>query len=257
MASARPLHGLPAPVCCGRDATPLPWSTVTAVASERLHIPGTIGSSIGAGVIPTNGGAHCVFVAVPPARFRDEIRHDIAAGYSRALGELSASLAADVASARFEAALSVFAGRRGLLREAWGPGWALVGDAGYFKDPLTAHGMTDALRDAELLAVAAVQGSASAFAAYAAQREALSRALFEITDAIASFAWDLDTVRQWHRELNTAMKHEAEYLAALSPLGTAMFGRRRQHDRHIIDHRNRRHGMGADDQGAARNRWLC
>ena len=178
---------------------------------------------IGAGVIPTNSGAHCVFVAVPPARFRDEIRHDIAAGFSRALGDLSASLAADVVSARFEAVLSVFAGRRGLLREAWGPGWALVGDAGYFKDPLTAHGTTDALRDAELLAGAAVQGSASAFAAYAAQREALSRALFEITDAIASFAWDLETLRQWHRELNTAMKHEAEYLAALSPPGTGFW----------------------------------
>jgi 2-polyprenyl-6-methoxyphenol hydroxylase-like FAD-dependent oxidoreductase len=118
---------------------------------------------IGAGVIPTNGGAHCAFVAVPPARFRDEIRHDIAAGFSRAPGDLSASLAADVVSARFEAVLSVFAGHRGLLREAWRPGWALVGDAGYFTDPLTAHGMTDALRDAELLAGAAVQGSAGPY----------------------------------------------------------------------------------------------
>ena len=174
---------------------------------------------IGAGVIPTNGGAHCVFVAVPPARFRDEIRHDIAAGYRRALTDLSASLGAEVAAARFEGAHSIFAGRRGYLREAWGPGWALVGDAGYFKDPLTAHGMTDALRDAELLAVAAVQGSANAFAAYAAQREALSRALFEITDAIASFAWNLDTLRQWHLELNTAMKHEVEHMAKLAPPG--------------------------------------
>ena len=34
----------------------------------------------------------------------------------------------------------------------WGPGWALVGDAGYWKDPISAHGLTDALRDAELLA---------------------------------------------------------------------------------------------------------
>jgi 2-polyprenyl-6-methoxyphenol hydroxylase-like FAD-dependent oxidoreductase len=176
---------------------------------------------ISAGVIPTNGGAHCVFIAVSPARFRDEIRHDISAGYSRALADLSASLGANVASARFEGALSVFAGRRGYLREAWGPGWALVGDAGYFKDPLTAHGMTDALRDAELLAVAAVRGSAVAFAAYSAQREALSRALFEITDAIASFTWNLDTVRQWHLELNTAMKHEVEHIAGLSPLGTS------------------------------------
>ena len=188
-----------------------------------LRVPGYTWyyrEGIGAGVIPTNGGAHCVFVAVPPARFRDEIRHDVAAGYGRALADLSASLAADVASARFEGALSVFAGRRGFLREAWGPGWALVGDAGYFKDPLTAHGITDALRDAELLAAAAVQGSASAFAAYAAQRETLSRALFEITDAIASFTWNLDTVRQWHLELNTAMKHEVEHIVGLPPLGT-------------------------------------
>ena len=43
-------------------------------------------------------------------------------------------------------------GVAGFVRRSWGPGWALVGDAGYFKDPITAHGMTDALRDAELLA---------------------------------------------------------------------------------------------------------
>ena len=35
-----------------------------------------------------------------------------------------------------------------------GPGWALVGDAGYHKDPITAQGMLDAFRDAELLAEA-------------------------------------------------------------------------------------------------------
>jgi hypothetical protein len=81
--------------------------------------------------------------------------------------------------------------------------------------------MTDAFRDAELLAVAAARGSAAAFAAYSAQREALSRALFEITDAIASFTWNLDTVRQWHLELNTAMKHEVEHIAGLCPLGTS------------------------------------
>jgi hypothetical protein len=77
-------------------------------------------------------------------------------------------------------------------------------------------------------------GSTVAFAAYAAQREALSHALFEITDAIASFTWNLDTVRQRHLELNTAMKHEVEHV-----------------DRHIIDHRNSHHAMGADDLPAA------
>ena len=162
-----------------------------------------------------------MFVAVPPPRFRGEIRHDVAAGYRRALSDVSVPLAADIASSRFEGELVVFAGRLGFLREAWGPGWALVGDAGYFKDPLTAHGMTDALRDAELLAAAAEQGSSNAFAEYAAQREEMSHTLFEVTDAIASFDWNLDTLRQRHLELNTAMKHEAEYIARLRPLGAA------------------------------------
>jgi flavin-dependent dehydrogenase len=44
------------------------------------------------------------------------------------------------------------AGRRRLGEVAYGPGWALVGDAGYHKDPITAQGITDAFRDSELLA---------------------------------------------------------------------------------------------------------
>jgi len=40
----------------------------------------------------------------------------------------------------------------GFLRRPSGPGWALVGDAGYHKDPVTAQGIRDAFRDAELLA---------------------------------------------------------------------------------------------------------
>jgi flavin-dependent dehydrogenase len=101
------------------------------------------------------------------------------------------------------------------MRQAYGPGWALVGDAGYFKDPLTAHGITDALRDAELLAHAATQGSDAAFVNYAAVRDDLSGPLFEATDAIASFAWDLDRVRSLHVALNQAMKREVEYLVGL------------------------------------------
>jgi menaquinone-9 beta-reductase len=79
--------------------------------------------------------------------------------------------------------------------------------------------MTDALRDAELLAAAAEQRSSNALAEYAAQREAVSHRLFEVTDAIASFDWNLDTLRLRHLELNTAMKHETEHIAQLRPLG--------------------------------------
>jgi flavin-dependent dehydrogenase len=44
-----------------------------------------------------------------------------------------------------------------LPRRPYGPGWALVGDAGYFKDPFAAHGIT-AFRNAELLTDAVIDG---------------------------------------------------------------------------------------------------
>jgi len=40
------------------------------------------------------------------------------------------------------------------FRQPYGPGWALVGDAGYTKDPITAQGIPDAFHDAELCAAA-------------------------------------------------------------------------------------------------------
>jgi flavin-dependent dehydrogenase len=40
------------------------------------------------------------------------------------------------------------------FRRPYGPGWALVGDAGYNRDFITAQGMHDAFRDAELCAAA-------------------------------------------------------------------------------------------------------
>jgi 2-polyprenyl-6-methoxyphenol hydroxylase-like FAD-dependent oxidoreductase len=48
------------------------------------------------------------------------------------------------------------------FRKPYGPGWALVGDAGYSKDPITAQGITDAFRDAELCAAALDQAFSSA-----------------------------------------------------------------------------------------------
>ncbi|MGH8772529.1 MAG: hypothetical protein ACREV2_15340, partial [Burkholderiales bacterium] len=38
------------------------------------------------------------------------------------------------------------------FRKPYGPGWALVGDAGHHRDPCGGYGISDAFRDAELLA---------------------------------------------------------------------------------------------------------
>jgi flavin-dependent dehydrogenase len=102
-----------------------------------------------------------------------------------------------------------------------GPGWALVGDAGYFKDPITAHGITDALRDAELLAraVADVLGGdvpeARRMRAYRCARNRLSTQLFSVTEQIAAYAWDVTTIEGLLRTLSSAMGDEVDYLMAL------------------------------------------
>ena len=101
-----------------------------------------------------------------------------------------------------------FAGQVGFFRQSSGPGWALIGDAGYFKDPITAHGMTDALIDAELLARAAAEGTERALANYQLARDARATGLFDVTDAIASFDWDLAKVQRLHRSLSDEMKNE-------------------------------------------------
>ena len=89
-----------------------------------------------------------------------------------------------------------------------------MGDAGYFKDPLTAHGITDALIDAELLAQAAAAGTEAAFAGYQNARDKLAVGHFEVTDAVASFEWDLPKVRQLHRALSDEMKKESLAVAS-------------------------------------------
>jgi len=170
---------------------------------------------VSAGVIPTNDGLTCVFASLPPGRFHDELRFDVAAGHQQVLRECNGDLAAAVADARPSERYRGFPGLLGYMRQSWGPGWALVGDAGYFKDPLTAHGMTDALVDAEQLARAVIAGSDAALETYQRDRDERTLAFFEATDAIASFEWDLQSIQGLHRSLSEAMKREAAGVLAL------------------------------------------
>ena len=170
------------------------------------------------GAIPTNRGRHCIFVAMSPEALRNGLRRaDREAMFNQAVVAAAPQLAALITRAEADEPLSLFAGRKGFFRQACGPGWALVGDAGYFKDPITAHGITDALRDAELLANAAAAGN---LPGYAATRDALSVSLFETTDAIAALDWNLDQLKALHQTLNQAMKREVEHLLMLQDVQT-------------------------------------
>jgi flavin-dependent dehydrogenase len=175
------------------------------------------GRGASAGAIPTNGGLHVVFAGVPPGRFRAAARGDRGAFLARVLSEVHRGLAAEVRGALFATEPVAFAGEPGFLRQAAGPGWALVGDAGYFKDPFTAHGITDALRDAEILARAVLAGTDAALRRYVATRDALSRPLFEATDALAALDWSFPEAKALHKALSAAMKAEQDWLAAGGP----------------------------------------
>ncbi len=168
-----------------------------------------------AGAIPTNNGQHCVFACVPPEEFSGRFKEDIGRGFLQTIAESSPELRDKMDNAKLGSRFFAFAGMPGYFRQSHGPGWALVGDAGYYKDPLTAHGITDALRDAELLSLAILQGTDRALALYQATRDALSMRLFELTDAIASFRWDLDTIKSLHIQLQAEMKLECDHLAAI------------------------------------------
>jgi flavin-dependent dehydrogenase len=198
-----------APYAVARNASTILYGYWPDLPADGYHWYWRRGATTG--VIPTNDGATCIFVGAPRLR---ELRDDPDAGFRRVLAESAPELAARLAGVAPDT-LRPFAGVPGFLRPAWGPGWALVGDAGYFKDPLTAHGISDALRDAELLARAVLGGGAGALAEYQETRDALSLDLFAISDEIAGFRWDLPALQGLHRRLSRAMAGEVAHLAAL------------------------------------------
>jgi flavin-dependent dehydrogenase len=198
------------------------WDRLPVDAYELFYRPG-----VTAGFFPTNGGQVCVFVGVSRRRFRSEARAGTARAYAHLLAEAAPGVLDPGAGAIAPERLSGFAARPGFLRRAHGPGWALVGDAGYFKDPITSHGITDALRDADLLARAVLRAAAGeaaeedALAAYQATRDRLSERLFAITDTIASFTWDLEQIPLLLRQLSDSMRDEVKLLTELEPIDTA------------------------------------
>jgi flavin-dependent dehydrogenase len=182
------------------------WSALETDGYEWNYRP-----NAASGVLPTNGGQACVFASATPRRVG---RGGIEV-LTKIVAESSPDLARRLAEAAPPSSLKTFTGLRGYLRRSWGAGWALVGDAGYFKDPLSAHGLTDALRDAELLANAIVDGSPEAVADYQATRDALSTKLFDVMDVVAGHGWTDEEIPGLLLQLNAAMADEVEAIDAL------------------------------------------
>jgi flavin-dependent dehydrogenase len=145
-------------------------------------------------------------------------RSGVDRAFDRLLAEAGPALASRVRESTPVDRMHGWGGVPGFARRSHGAGWALVGDAGYFKDPITTHGITNALRDAELLADAVLESRADgtpegrALATYQATRDRLSHRLFVATDAVASYDWDTPTVQRRLREVSSAMSDEVDHL---------------------------------------------
>jgi 2-polyprenyl-6-methoxyphenol hydroxylase-like FAD-dependent oxidoreductase len=140
---------------------------------------------------PTNGGETCVVVEWPNEKFH-EIRADIEGNFQRGLATVP-DFAARVAQGTRETRFVGTGDLPNYFRKPHGPGWALVGDAGYHKDPVTGTGITDAFIDAELLAGALDAGFSGrepldrALAGYEQRRNERAFPLYELALQAVSF----------------------------------------------------------------------
>ena len=110
----------------------------------------------------------------------------------RAAFDLAPEFAERMRGAKRESKFIGSAELPGYFRKPFGPGWALVGDAGYHKNPITAMGINDAFRDAELVAGAlddALTGRRSfeeGMSDYQQTRDRETMPVYEFTDEFAT-----------------------------------------------------------------------
>ncbi|MEO6122322.1 MAG: NAD(P)/FAD-dependent oxidoreductase [Ilumatobacteraceae bacterium] len=155
-------------------------------------------------VWPTNDDLTCVFVAWPHAEF-PSVRRELATTFAAAL-DLVPSLRDAVESGTREQPFTGTGHLPNQYRLSAGPGWALVGDAGHFKDPSTGMGMSDAFMAAELVAEAIDQGLTGSIpidkslAAYQRHRDDHTANGFALTLSTARLAPLSPTMEAFYRE---------------------------------------------------------
>ena len=163
------------------------WSGVDIDGVELYPRPGRM---IIAG--PTNDGQTMTIAYWPNADFHD-VRSDIERHFLEAL-ELAPGLAERIRGGTRSERYRGTSQLPNFFRSAHGDGWALVGDAGYHKDPILALGISDAFRDVELLTEAVDAGLscrqplAEALAGYESTRNELAAGGYESSIQLAHLA---------------------------------------------------------------------
>jgi 2-polyprenyl-6-methoxyphenol hydroxylase-like FAD-dependent oxidoreductase len=149
--------------------------------------------------VPTNDGLTAALVAWPIDEFEAN-RRDLVGNYLRAF-EAEPTFAQRIQEAR-RVSQPVGAVMHQFYRRSHGPGWVLVGDAGYHKDAVTAQGISDAFRDAETVAGALdeVLGGRRTFDEALSEREderdRRTGPMYELTTQFASMEPPTDETAQ-------------------------------------------------------------
>ena len=192
--------------------TGIPWAGIEFFVAPRSF----------AGVFPTHDGQACIWVCTPAAAakaLRRRTRSRVEA-FGELLEGSAPRLAGRLRQARRTSPVQGMLRQPNQLRQAVGPGWALVGDAGYYRDAVTAHGISDAFHHAELLAVALDQAlgadaeeEAAALAGYQQQRDQAVREVFELTCRLAAYP-PVPAFVELQKQLAGAIDTQAAALAA-------------------------------------------
>ncbi len=127
------------------------WAGVPLRAGELHQRPG-----VAVAAFPTNDNLTMVYVAGPAARFA-AFRADVQNNYLGLLDRCG-DLGERVRSGTRVERLRTTPDQPNRFHRPWGPGWALVGDAGVVMDSVSAQGITNALADADSLAGALIDG---------------------------------------------------------------------------------------------------
>lgn len=168
------------------------------------------------GLIPTNDGLTLAFLG------GRSLGADPALHLVETLHRIAPDLAEQIDGAKRVGAFRQRRGTPTVLRQAAGPGWALVGDAGFTENPISAHGMSNALRDAELCAEAIdrslsePKSEMSSKRVYQAIRDGFARPLLETSQRLARFDWDGPTASLLLKTYGEVIDRECEFLVGRS-----------------------------------------
>ena len=189
------------------------WSGVECPGAELFLYDGQFTVAF-----PTHDGLTTIAMAVRPEHYAEERKH--AEEHVTKMLDRVGSLGERVRGGKREHELISIGNLSNFLRRAWGPGWALVGDALYHKDPTPADGITDAYRGADFLVEAVndlLTGAATeedALSRYETRFAEYARPLLEKTLTMSNF--EIDPVTRATAFFEIGGMHSAEADALLA-----------------------------------------